>query len=61
VNPTGQFDYGITIERAAQYLADHGDDVSDALLLDWPTIVRPIESLDMFVAKHATPLKQCAA
>ena len=60
-NPTGSFDFGITVEQAKQYLAEHGADVSDALLLDWPEIVRPIESLDTFVALHATPLCACAA
>jgi hypothetical protein len=60
-NRAGQFNYGLTLERATQYLAEHGDEVSGALLLDWPEFVRPLPSLDAFVAKHATPLQSRAA
>jgi hypothetical protein len=49
--------YGLTMERAAQYLAEHGEDVTDALLLDWPHVVGPVESLETFVATHAKPLE----
>jgi hypothetical protein len=46
--PTGQFDFGLATERAAQYLPEHGDDVADVLLHDWCEAVRPIESPDAF-------------
>lgn len=45
--------HGITLKQAADYLAEFGREVSDAVLKGWTEDITPIPSLEAFVAEHA--------